>query len=563
MVPGFVGTAVWAAALALSALWAVGVVALALGTRHRAPVAGPPTADLPPAGLPPGVVAYLTQDLVVGEDAVESTLVDLAARGHVDLRQADRDPRSTTVHLTGHRVAAGDHLLPFEEQVLGRVGAVVRGGVAPVAALRARGGEDVAGWWRAFAAHVRAAARSAGLTRPRVPVSRQVGVVAAAGPAALSLGAAAGAQSGTVGDALGAAAVVTVLAWGAAAGAAGRLLRGETLTEAGRAQAGAWLGLAAFLRGDSAFAAQPPAAVAVWDRYLAYGDALGVTTVVRSVLDFGLADRRRVWSAYGGTWRVVRVRYPRGSLFGTGTPTRVVRALFQVPGAAVLLSAAAELPAFAGPADRVRYLALSDVAALGALGLVGSSIWLLGTAVLDLAGPRVVVGEVLWISVARRQSADRGREGPPQMYHLAVDDGTTDRTRAWALLPGARAGVAPADRVRLTVRRWSRRVLAVEVLASPDTAAPSRPGADDVRTVVVEGPLGEVAWRLLVSRPLRRPLGGAGADAYVDGDAPARWAVARAGDRVATLALPLRPVTDEEVADRLRSALAGRTGVPS
>jgi len=51
--------------------------------------------------------------------------------------------------------------------------------------------------------------------------------------------------------------------------------RGERDTPAGRAVAARWLGLREFLRGDETFRELPPAAVAVWDRYLPYGCALG------------------------------------------------------------------------------------------------------------------------------------------------------------------------------------------------------------------------------------------------------------------------------------------------
>ena len=86
---------------------------------------------------------------------------------------------------------------------------------------------------------------------------------------------------------------------------------GERDTAAGRAVAARWLGLKTWLRNTAAFADLPPAAVAVWDRYLAYGDALGATRVASAVIDLGMGNRKRVWSSFGGTWHRVRVRYPR------------------------------------------------------------------------------------------------------------------------------------------------------------------------------------------------------------------------------------------------------------
>src|SRR5262249_53648756 len=68
---------------------------------------------------------------------------------------------------------------------------------------------------------------------------------------------------------------------------------GERSTPAGREAASRWLGVKSFLRGHSAFADLPPASVAVWDRYLGYGAALGVTRVASTVIDLGMGNRRR------------------------------------------------------------------------------------------------------------------------------------------------------------------------------------------------------------------------------------------------------------------------------
>ena len=81
--------------------------------------------------------------------------------------------------------------------------------------------------------------------------------------------------------------------------------------QAGREVAARWLGVKGWLRNTEAFADLPPSAVAVWDRYLSYGDALGVTRVCSAVIDLGMGDRKRVWSSFGGTWHRVRVQYPR------------------------------------------------------------------------------------------------------------------------------------------------------------------------------------------------------------------------------------------------------------
>ena len=66
----------------------------------------------------------------------------------------------------------------------------------------------------------------------------------------------------------------------------------------------------------------------MWDRYLSYGAAVGASRVASEVIDLGLADRRKIWSAYGGAWRVVQVRYPRvWPRYGQTAPKLAVRAI--------------------------------------------------------------------------------------------------------------------------------------------------------------------------------------------------------------------------------------------
>src|SRR5205823_2765413 len=74
--------------------------------------------------------------------------------------------------------------------------------------------------------------------------------------------------------------------------------------------------------GVPAFAELPPAAVEVWDRYLAYGAALGVTSVT-GVIDLGLQHGGYAWSGYGG--RLRRVRVPGRRLAAIGGPVSLAQ----------------------------------------------------------------------------------------------------------------------------------------------------------------------------------------------------------------------------------------------
>jgi hypothetical protein len=77
----------------------------------------------------------------------------------------------------------------------------------------------------------------------------------------------------------------------------------------------------------------------------------------------------------------------------------------------------------------------------------------------DVATRRTITGEVLWTEPWPRTTL--GRPLPSRSY-LAVDDGSSDRTTAWAL-PG-HLSCRTGDQVRITVRRWTRRVIDLSII---------------------------------------------------------------------------------------------------
>src|SRR5664279_1767236 len=79
--------------------WFVVLGLVMLATRPLPVSPGPATQDLQ-GDEPPAVVSVLANDWSVTEDAAEATLLDLAARGYLEIRQPDADPRHTTVHVT-------------------------------------------------------------------------------------------------------------------------------------------------------------------------------------------------------------------------------------------------------------------------------------------------------------------------------------------------------------------------------------------------------------------------------------------------------------------------------
>jgi len=220
---------------------------------------------------PPAVVSLLTHGWKHTDAAARATLLDLAARRRLELRQPAADPRLTTIHLpsrNGHGDAVLNH---YERRVLGRVQGLVTDGMVPLTALTFRDSGEARAWSRHLKAEVLADARQRGLSRRRF--SAQVSSVLALAALAATAAVLAATvhydhrthpQESPVVDAT----VVTFLVLRVLS----TVSRGERDTPAGRAAAERWLGLRDFLRGDEAFAQLPPAAVVAWDRYLAVVD---------------------------------------------------------------------------------------------------------------------------------------------------------------------------------------------------------------------------------------------------------------------------------------------------
>jgi hypothetical protein len=431
-----------------------------LATRPARPPAGPAGPDL--GEEPPAVVNLLSSRWRLTEDAAEATLLDLAARRIIEFRQPANDPMHTTIHLSEDQVS---DLLPYERRVLDRVRGLAVGGVIPVTALTFRNQRQAYTWNRRLHREVVADAHTRGVSRRRfsaATVSVLIGFAAlAAGGLFLAMLRYVLRNPSEDND-LGAAFAVGVMGFALLAGLVGRQ-RGERDTPAGRAAAARWLGVRDWLRGHPEFADLPPAAVAVWDRYLPYGAALGVTHTASQVLDLGLGDRRRVWSGYGGRWRRVRVRYPRfWGRYGRGVPSLLLAALLTVLVGGVLVryhQEPAGLDGLVEGGDQWLVTAGRVMLVLGWL-LVARGGYRLVRTVLDLMTTRTITGEVLWLEVWRTRSQGKDRPRVPWLHYLAVDDGSADRTTAWGL-PHSTAGsrCRDGDTVTVRVRPWSRRVV--------------------------------------------------------------------------------------------------------
>jgi hypothetical protein len=314
-------------------------------------------------------------------------------------------------------------------------------------------------------------ARRLGLSRRRFSPTLVTALCVLAGAAALGV---------TVGGAhymmrdngeFGAAPGLFLVTMGVLCGIAGKV-GGERDTPAGRAAAARWLGVRAWLDGHESFVDLPPAAVAVWDRYLPYGAALGVTRVASQVIDLGMADRKRIWSSYTGGWRQVSVSYPRAPRYGQRLGWIVFRAVL-----AALIGWT-----FASPRNLWPRLFDSDPITVGftltGLALLGYGTYTTVRVLLDLAAPTTVSGEVLWHQLwqTHQQGTDTSSNTVPVNFYLVIDDGHADRTRAWVLPASTADRCGLGDTVTARIRPWTRRVLAVTV----QRAASRRAGPHDI-----------------------------------------------------------------------------------
>ncbi|WP_433362075.1 DUF2207 family protein [Actinoplanes sp. CA-142083] len=488
-------------AAAAVGFWVLVYAFCRLLTRPASPAAAPATMEL--GAESPALVSLLVNRWTLTEDAAESTLLDLAARRYFELRQPGDDPMQTTVHLSASPPASSD-LSPYESQVLERIRGLAVDGVVPITALTFRDASESTSWNKRLRQSVFAEARAAGLSRRRISKTMSTllsllaaGVGVAVGFAALHYGFGKAEDDQPPAFAFGFFTFVALSALGA------RSL-GERDTPAGRAAAARWLGVRDWLRGHDQFASLPPSAVAVWDRYLAYGAAVGVTRLASAVLDLEMGDKRLVWSSFGGTWHRVRVRYPSfWPRYGAKLSHLLVRAFAYLIAGGLIL----------------RFLGSLDYLAAPAVLLLVLGAYVLVRALLDLALTREITGEVLWRESWKTKKQDNSDDSYiTWLYHLAVDDGSGDRTTAWGLPAELDAAGRDGDTVTITVRPWSRRITKIVTVGHGrsreiiDTVSEEETGSLSLTMMpAVAAPLfsdetvAQLVGRAVVSSPL--PLG--------------------------------------------------------
>ncbi len=429
-------------AAALGVGWILLLVAVAAWRRPHGIRSGPATQDLPP--VPPAVAGLLCNDFELPAELPPATLLDLAARHVVRLEEVE--PGKTICRLRG--TAGNEPLTRYEQRVLDEVRRKAVAGVVPTDALTT-GTEDASrNWHRAYSKQVIGDAQGRGLTRDRWPgwLVSLLGVGPFAVGGLLYLASSVGGESNDHPWAAGIAGGVALVSIVLLGIAAGRLSRStaQLPTEAGKEMTARCLALRAHLRENEQLADLPPAAVQLWGRHFAYAAVMGVAPTAVALLPFGAEDDNGAWSRFGGRWRRVRVRYPRGWPPGWGKHPAFATFLAVLWGAAAvaalyglrsLAQSAADPITATDPLfdrDQLDWIGRGALLLMIPVALVLLwAIFLLVRAVPDFWRTRTATGELVR---ARRRSQifqSNNRNNPRYWYYLALDDGTRSRIRSW------------------------------------------------------------------------------------------------------------------------------------
>ncbi|HEX5369641.1 MAG TPA: hypothetical protein VFY10_09545 [Dehalococcoidia bacterium] len=406
-----------AAAIAI-ATWLLLLGAFALFTRPKAIEAAEPTMDLGPE--PPAVADYLVNMCRATAHAIPGTLVDLAARHYVQIEEYG----ATDTLVRIHRDATPD-LTPYEKQVLEQVASLAENGVVPLQALTLGTQGRVERWRSSFDKEVAKDAKARGLSEDRWSLKTWT-ILRFAGFVAGALVVGVATQAGSFEAGL----FVAIMA---AAGAHTALLKvfgTQKLTPAGYAAASHWLGVREYMAHGQAFNSLPAGSVVLWDRYMAYAAVFGLARATLASMPMGAEDDHHAWSAYGGSWHQVRVRYPQTHIVWGRTPlgAAFVGLVIIAIGAAIAWLMLQLHGVTNGYHDQIA-LDVRIASVLLAIGGALLVVWGAATmrlAFADLGARRELDGEVVRCRVMPRGQNDHN-------YWAAVDDGSSLHLKAWLL----------------------------------------------------------------------------------------------------------------------------------
>jgi hypothetical protein len=432
--------------------WFVVITTYALVSRPRELEPGPPTMEL--GAEPPGVVNLLVTRCELTAAAADATLLDLAARRVLQLHQAGPDPTDLLIRV---RVNAPEGLTAYERRVFERFAAYAGDRFVPLKAVAKEYATGGPGWFQQLRAEIIADAQARNMVNTRTLNSPLILCALLTGMALACLAVLPflPAKTGGVNDAIG---IGAVLGWFCLAPVIATVLlllatlqlRAPRQTELGRQAGRYWLGVGGWLAAHDSLADLPPAAVQVWDRYLAYGVALGVNPLADAALDLRVGRVARFTSRYAGRPHTVVARYPRDPFAYTQAGVRLAwSALVLALWAAVGVWA---MPRAGGWPTSAR-LALLTV---GGLLTLRAAYKLVRSAYAKLA-PVTVTGLVLAAHPRRLDSTMR-----PRWIQFVLDDGRHVHTRPWLVRADRAEAVAPGMVIRMRAQRWTRYVLEIE-----------------------------------------------------------------------------------------------------
>jgi hypothetical protein len=405
------------AAAGVAAVWLLVTAAIWLIRRPPGVDGTPATMDLGPE--PPAIAALLCDGYDVRTETAPTTLLDLAAREVIRLEEARPGETVCMVPST----AASAALLPFEDHVLDALRSKAVDGIVPATALTT-GTEDASTrWHRRLAQLVVADAQSRGLTVNRWPktVIALVGLGVAVVVGLLVLAAQIGGDAEETPVLAGIAGAVAVGGAVVLSATANRMRRSfaQHPTSAGEQAEARWLGVRAHLAQNEQLGRLPPASVRLYGRHLAYAAGFGLAEHAVEALPFGEEDDHLAWSAHGGRWRRVRVRYPRVVPPGWGRHPALATFLGAIwGGLSVWL-----LTRF-GDVDGQVGLIVTAVVGLPLLWAV----WALVNAVPDLFTRRTLTATA--VRCRQRPRILASNDPPKYWYYVALDDGSRDRVAA-------------------------------------------------------------------------------------------------------------------------------------
>ncbi len=451
--------------------WCALFAIVAAATMPRLPDPGPETTELRPEA--PAIANLLVSRCKLTTSAISATLVDLAARRYITI-----DPIGETENLVRLRGKGVDTTNAYETRVLNLVRNRANNDTVPTHELSLGYGKFADEWWHAFQKAVTEDARSRGLVRRRFSSTQStllagtLAVPLAIAGIGLELYGAAVRDTGGDFDAGGGFAIAGVV-WLALLVFGGARLRGVRDTPSGSAACAHWLGVRGYLAHDESFRETPPAGVAIWNRLLSYGVALGAAHGTDAALPIGPTRDDEGWSPYAGLWRQVRITYPHR--FGYGdAPKRTVAAsalaLVGVASLSVVVVRALGPPLIDVAANVVdddkggnaRFLLIPVLAVLSipvtwAVIQIVRRVVMLGRALPDLRRTQTFEGYVVRVPWHYEQNGDDRRWAPSG--YTAVDDARGDELRA---LKYYKAEVREGQVVRVTITPRMRHVVSVE-----------------------------------------------------------------------------------------------------